>query len=513
MAYGPASTREKSATSTPVERACHARPPRPRGQVSGQIATVSCGTAASRAKSALISPGRAQQQRQVLLEEPSTDVSAAWALTLTDGDHPPAPSRSGAATERMPRASCSSVSAQPRARTSRSAASRSARRAASAATRPDRVGWASTAVQLGGGQLGQQHLAQRRRQRREPGADLHRKADDLGDGHPGDVDDVRAVELGHRARLVGAGDQRLHVRAGDVPQALRPHVGHAEVEHPRRERVPAAVDADVAELGEREQDPACGRPRRGPQPRPSRRAAAGRPPRPRRAGILLHARRARLRPRADGRYELTPRVLDLGAAYVGSQGLWDVARPHLQALSASTNESCSIAQLDGPTSSTSRGPQSPRSWGFRCRSAPGSRRSDLARQGAARRASPAAELDAVLAEPTRSGLIPLWHPEPESATPSCGRRGPGAGRSPTSSSPWASARWPRRSATATAGDRRGQRQHACRATRPSKADATTCRSCCDAGRDRRRLRPAADPYRRTCDDLQRTSVRRAEGSA
>ena len=52
--------------------------------------------------------------------------------------------------------------------------------------------------------------------------------------------------------------------------------------------------------------------------------------------------------RADGsRYTLTPRVLELGAAYVGSQGLWEVARPHLQELSAKTNESCSIAQLDG----------------------------------------------------------------------------------------------------------------------------------------------------------------------
>ncbi len=52
--------------------------------------------------------------------------------------------------------------------------------------------------------------------------------------------------------------------------------------------------------------------------------------------------------RAEGaRYSLTPRVLDLGTAYVGSQGLWEVARPHLRELSAQTDESCSIAQLDG----------------------------------------------------------------------------------------------------------------------------------------------------------------------
>src|SRR3712207_3356627 len=34
-------------------------------------------------------------------------------------------------------------------------------------------------------------------------------------------------------------------------------------------------------------------------------------------------------------------------AYVGSLGLWDVARPHLEALVARTGESSSMAQLDG----------------------------------------------------------------------------------------------------------------------------------------------------------------------
>jgi len=49
----------------------------------------------------------------------------------------------------------------------------------------------------------------------------------------------------------------------------------------------------------------------------------------------------------DGAFTLTPRVLDLGVAFVRSQGLWDVARPHMRALVARTNESCSVAQLDG----------------------------------------------------------------------------------------------------------------------------------------------------------------------
>lgn len=48
----------------------------------------------------------------------------------------------------------------------------------------------------------------------------------------------------------------------------------------------------------------------------------------------------------EGRHTLTPRVLELGLAYVQSVGLWDVARPHLERLVAQTHESSSVAQLD-----------------------------------------------------------------------------------------------------------------------------------------------------------------------
>ena len=48
-----------------------------------------------------------------------------------------------------------------------------------------------------------------------------------------------------------------------------------------------------------------------------------------------------------GSFQLTPKVLTLGMAYVGSLGLWDIARPHLEALVARTGESSSMAQLDG----------------------------------------------------------------------------------------------------------------------------------------------------------------------
>jgi IclR family transcriptional regulator, pca regulon regulatory protein len=50
---------------------------------------------------------------------------------------------------------------------------------------------------------------------------------------------------------------------------------------------------------------------------------------------------------AGGVFELTPKVLNLGMAYVSALGLWDIARPHLEALVARTGESSSMAQLDG----------------------------------------------------------------------------------------------------------------------------------------------------------------------
>jgi IclR family pca regulon transcriptional regulator len=50
---------------------------------------------------------------------------------------------------------------------------------------------------------------------------------------------------------------------------------------------------------------------------------------------------------AEGGFELTPRVLELGMSYVLARNLWEVARPHLEQLVARTHESSSIAQLDG----------------------------------------------------------------------------------------------------------------------------------------------------------------------
>jgi IclR family pca regulon transcriptional regulator len=50
---------------------------------------------------------------------------------------------------------------------------------------------------------------------------------------------------------------------------------------------------------------------------------------------------------SGGGFRLTPKVLTLGVAYVSALGLWDIARPHLEALVGRTGESSSMAQLDG----------------------------------------------------------------------------------------------------------------------------------------------------------------------
>jgi len=52
--------------------------------------------------------------------------------------------------------------------------------------------------------------------------------------------------------------------------------------------------------------------------------------------------------RTDGRlFSLTPRVLELGYAFLSSLSLPDVAEPHLEQLSAEVHESSSVSVLDG----------------------------------------------------------------------------------------------------------------------------------------------------------------------
>jgi IclR family transcriptional regulator, pca regulon regulatory protein len=51
--------------------------------------------------------------------------------------------------------------------------------------------------------------------------------------------------------------------------------------------------------------------------------------------------------RNGDRYSLTPRVLELGYAYLSAFGLSELAVPYLEELSAAVNESSSVAVLDG----------------------------------------------------------------------------------------------------------------------------------------------------------------------
>ena len=113
---------------------------------------------------------------------------------------------------------------------------------------------------------------------------------------------------------------------------------------------------------------------------------------------------------ADRGYALTPRVLDLGMAYVNALSMWDVARPHMEKLVGLTNESTSMAQLDGSdivyvarvavpkivTLAVTIGTRFP---------APATSMGKVLLA-----ALPPAALEAVLAEPSRSGIAARWQP-------------------------------------------------------------------------------------------------------
>ena len=113
---------------------------------------------------------------------------------------------------------------------------------------------------------------------------------------------------------------------------------------------------------------------------------------------------------ADGGVALTPRVLDLGVAYVRSLGLWDVARPHMERLVERTAESCSIAQLDGSDIVYVARVSVPKIVGLSVQI--GTRFPALATSlgKVLLAALPADELERVLAQPTRSGLVARWQP-------------------------------------------------------------------------------------------------------
>jgi len=116
---------------------------------------------------------------------------------------------------------------------------------------------------------------------------------------------------------------------------------------------------------------------------------------------------------AQGGFALTPHVLELGMAYIGSTSIWDIARPHMEQLVGRTQESSSLAQLDGSdivyvsrvavpkivTLAVTIGTRFP------------ALQTSLGKVLLADLAPD--ELERVLAFPSRSGITPLWMPNVE----------------------------------------------------------------------------------------------------
>ena len=49
----------------------------------------------------------------------------------------------------------------------------------------------------------------------------------------------------------------------------------------------------------------------------------------------------------DRRFALTPRILELGYAYLSATPLWNLALPYMETVAETTRESCSVSVLDG----------------------------------------------------------------------------------------------------------------------------------------------------------------------
>jgi IclR family transcriptional regulator, pca regulon regulatory protein len=116
---------------------------------------------------------------------------------------------------------------------------------------------------------------------------------------------------------------------------------------------------------------------------------------------------------AGGAFELTPKVLTLGMAYVGALGMWDVARPHLEALVARTGESSSMAQLDGSDIVYVARVSVPKIIALRVEIGTRFPAVQTSQGKVLLAALSPAELEAVLAQPSRAGLPPYIGRTPE----------------------------------------------------------------------------------------------------
>jgi IclR family transcriptional regulator, pca regulon regulatory protein len=115
---------------------------------------------------------------------------------------------------------------------------------------------------------------------------------------------------------------------------------------------------------------------------------------------------------AAGRFELTPRVLELGMTYVLSRNLWEVARPHMERLVAQTHESSSIAQLDGPDIVYVARVAVPKIIALAVTIGTRFPAMQTSLGKVLLAALPAGEAERVLAEPSRSPVTARWQPGP-----------------------------------------------------------------------------------------------------
>ena len=149
----------------------------------------------------------------------------------------------------------------------------------------------------------------------------------------------------------------------------------------------------------------------------------------------------------DGTFQLTPRVMNLGMAYVSALGLWDIARPHLESLVARTGESSSMAQLDGSNIVYVARVSVPKLIALRVEIGTHFPAVQTSQGKVLLAALPPDQVSAVLSQPSRSGLPPYIGRSPEQLRDELSEVRPGAGRWPTRNSRPASARSPSRSGT------------------------------------------------------------------